>query len=189
MRELALHILDIVENALEADARLVALIVVEDHTMDRLTITVRDDGRGMDAETVHKVRDPFYTTRTTRHVGLGIPLLDAAAKRCAGGLDIQSTPGQGTTITATFQHSHIDRAPLGDMPGTLMGILLREQAFDLSYTHQIRVGACEHIFELDTREIKQQLGDIPLATPAIRRWLGEYIAQSEKGLKEKACQN
>ena len=189
MRELALHILDIVENALEADARHVELVIIEDHAADRLTITVRDDGRGMDAETVHKVRDPFYTTRTTRHVGLGIPLLAAAAERCAGGLDIQSTPGKGTTLTATFQHSHIDRAPLGDMPGTLMGILLREQAFDLSYTHRIRVGSCEHTFELDTREIKQQLGDIPLATPAVRRWLGEYIAQGEKGLKEKACQN
>ena len=189
MRELALHILDIVENALEADAHHVELVVVEDHVTDRLTITVRDDGRGMDAKTVQQVRDPFYTTRTTRHVGLGIPLLDAAAERCAGRLDIQSTPGKGTVLTATFQHSHIDRAPLGDMPGTLMGILLREQAFDLSYTHQIQVRSGKHTFELDTREIKQQLGDIPLATPAIRRWLGEYIAQGERGLEEKACQN
>jgi len=187
MRELALHILDVVENALEANARHIELIVIEDHTTDRLTITVRDDGRGMDAETVQKVRDPFYTTRTTRHVGLGVPLLDAAAERCAGGLDIQSTPGQGTTLTATFQHSHIDRAPLGDMPSTLMGILLREQAFDLSYAHRIRVGTCDHIFELDTREIRQQLGDVPLAAPAVRRWLGEYIAQGERGLEEKAC--
>ena len=189
MRELALHILDVVENALEANACHVELVVVEDHTQDRLTITVRDDGRGMDAETVLKVRDPFYTTRTTRHVGLGIPLLDAAAARCAGGLDIQSTPGIGTTITATFQHSHIDRAPLGDMPGTLMGILLRDQAFDLSYIHRITTGSCQRTFELDTREIKQQLGDVPLAYPAVRRWLGEYVAQGEKGLKEKACQN
>ena len=189
MRELALHILDVVENALEADARHVDLIVVEDHVTDRLTIVVRDDGRGMDAETVRKVRDPFYTTRTTRHVGLGIPLLDAAAERCAGGLDIQSTPGKGTTLTAIFQQSHIDRAPLGDLPGTLMGILLREGVFDLSYTHRVRFESCERTFELDTREIKQQLGDIPLATPAVRRWLGEYIAQGEKRLKEKACQN
>jgi len=189
MRELALHILDVVENALEADARNIELIVLEDYATDRLTITVRDDGRGMDDETMSRVRDPFYTTRTTRHVGLGIPLLDAAAERCAGGLEISSSPGHGTTLTATFQHSHIDRAPLGDMPGTLMGILLREHAFDLSYAHHIRAGSCEHLFELDTQEIKQQLGDLPLATPAVRRWLGEYIAQGERGLKEKACQN
>jgi anti-sigma regulatory factor (Ser/Thr protein kinase) len=189
MRELALHILDVVENALEAEARTIELTVIEDKAADRLTIIVGDDGRGMDAETVHKVRDPFYTTRTTRHVGLGIPLLEAAAERCAGGLDIRSAPNKGTTLTATFQHSHIDRAPLGDLPNTLMGILLREQAFDLVYAHHIRVGPCEHFFELDTRELKQQLGDVPLATPAVRRWLGEYIAQGERGLKEKACQN
>jgi anti-sigma regulatory factor (Ser/Thr protein kinase) len=189
MRELALHILDVVENALEAGARTVELTVVEACDADRLTIIVRDDGRGMDAETVSRVRDPFYTTRTTRHVGLGIPLLDAAATRCAGRLEIQSSPGKGTTLTATFQHSHIDRAPLGDMPGTLMGILLREQAFDLKYAHCVRGGSCEQVFELDTREIKQALGDIPLATPAVRRWLGEYITQGEKGLKEKACRN
>jgi anti-sigma regulatory factor (Ser/Thr protein kinase) len=189
MRELALHILDVVENALQAEARHIELTVVEDHVADRLTITVRDDGRGMDAETVLKVRDPFYTTRTTRHVGLGIPLLDAAAQRCAGGLDIQSAPGKGTTLTATFQHSHIDRAPLGDLPSTLMGILLSQQAFDLKYAHQIRVESSEYTFELDTREIKEQLGDVPLATPAVRRWLNEYIVQGERGLKEKACQN
>jgi anti-sigma regulatory factor (Ser/Thr protein kinase) len=189
MRELALHILDVVENALEADARHVDLIVIEDQIADRLAITVRDDGRGMDAESVRKARDPFYTTRTTRHVGLGIPLLDAAAERCAGGLEIQSSPGKGTTLTATFQYSHIDRAPLGDMPGTLMGILLRESAFDLSYTHRIRSSSGEFTFELDTLEIKQQLGDVPLTYPAVRRWLGEYIAQGERGLKEKACLN
>jgi hypothetical protein len=75
------------------------------------------------------------------------------------------------------------------MPGTLMGILLRAQAFDFSYAHRIRVGVCERFFELDTREIRQQPGDAPLATPAVRRWLGEYVAQGQRGLEEKACQN
>ena len=115
MRELALHILDVVENALQAGARTIELIVLEDYGLDRLTITVRDDGRGMDAETVKKVRDPFYTTRMTRHVGLGIPLLDAAAERCAGGLEIQSTPGRGTTLTATVHRmitTSIDCSPM-----------------------------------------------------------------------------
>jgi anti-sigma regulatory factor (Ser/Thr protein kinase) len=189
MRELALHILDIVENALEAGAHQVELVIIEDRVTDRLRITVRDDGRGMDAETVLKVRDPFYTTRSTRHVGLGIPLFAAAAERCAGGLEIQSTPGKGTAITATFQHSHIDRAPLGDMPSTLMGILLRDQAFELSYTHRMRTASCKRTFHMDTREIKQRLGDIPLSYPAVRRWLSEYIAQGERELEERACQN
>ena len=184
MRELALHILDIVENALQADAHHVKLSIVEDRNADRLTITVQDDGRGMDAETVAKVRDPFYTTRSTRHVGLGIPLLEAAAERCAGELAIQSKPGQGTTVTAVFQHSHIDRAPLGDLPSTLMAILLHERPTDLEYTHCIVEGASERAFELDSRHIKQQLGDVPLSYPPVRRWLSEYIAQGEQHLKE-----
>jgi anti-sigma regulatory factor (Ser/Thr protein kinase) len=189
MRELALHILDIVENALEADAHQVELTVIEDRARDQLWISVRDDGRGMNAETVRKVRDPFYTTRTTRHVGLGIPLFAAAAERCAGELDIQSTPGKGTEIRARFQHSHIDRAPLGDLPGTLMAILLSDRSFDLSYTHRIRAHSCEHTFDFDTREIKQQLDGVPLSYPAVRQWLSEYIVQGERGLKEKTCQN
>ena len=189
MRELALHILDIVENAIDAHAHHIDLSVVENLDEDRLQITVQDDGQGMDAEMVKRVRDPFFTTRSTRHVGLGIPLFAAAAERCRGELAIQSTPGQGTIIGATFQHSHIDRAPLGDLPSTLMGILLHARPLDLIYTPRIRVESTEHRFELDTREIKQQLGDVPLVYPAVRRWLGEYIAQGEKGLKEKACQN
>jgi anti-sigma regulatory factor (Ser/Thr protein kinase) len=184
MRELALHILDIVENALQADAHRVDLTIVENLNTDRLTISVQDDGRGMDAETVEKVRDPFYTTRSTRHVGLGIPLLAAATERCAGRLAIQSRPGQGTTVTATFQHSHIDRAPLGDMPSTLIAILLHERPCDLKYTHRVVDSSDEHTFELDSRQIKQELGDVPLSYPPIRRWLSEFVAQGEQRLKE-----
>jgi anti-sigma regulatory factor (Ser/Thr protein kinase) len=184
MRELALHILDIVENALQADAHHINLTIVEELNQDRLTITVQDDGRGMDAETVEKVRDPFYTTRSTRHVGLGIPLLAAATERCAGELAIRSRPGQGTTVTATFQHSHIDRAPLGDLPSTLVAILLNERPCDLEYTHRIVEGSSERTFELDSRQIKQELGDVPLSYPLIRRWLSEFVAQGEQRLKE-----
>jgi anti-sigma regulatory factor (Ser/Thr protein kinase) len=184
MRELALHILDIVENAIEANAHHIDLSVVESMDADRLTITVQDDGQGMDAEMVKRVRDPFFTTRSTRHVGLGIPLFAAAVERCGGKLAVQSTPGQGTTITATFQHSHIDRAPLGDMPGTLMCILLRNERFDLRYTHRILEGASERTFELDSGQLLRELGDIPLSHPAVRRWLSEYVAQGEQGLKE-----
>jgi anti-sigma regulatory factor (Ser/Thr protein kinase) len=180
MRELALHTLDVVENAVQAGAHRIALTVVEDIHADRLSITIEDDGRGMDAETVQKARDPFFTTRMTRHVGLGIPLFAAAAERCGGKLDIDSAPGKGTTVMATFQHSHIDRAPLGDMPATLMGILLREEDFDLHYVH--RVGS--RSFELDTAQIKQVLGDMPLTHPQVREWLREFIAQGEQQLKE-----
>lgn len=184
MRELALHILDIVENAIEANAHHIDLSVVENLDEDLLQITVQDDGQGMDAEMVKRVRDPFFTTRSTRHIGLGIPLFAAAAERCGGKLAIQSAPGQGSTITATFQHSHIDRAPLGDMRGTLLCILLRNERFDLRYTHRILDGASERMFELNSGQLLRELGDIPLSHPTIRRWLSETIAQGEQGLKE-----
>ena len=184
MRELALHILDIVENAIEANAHHIDLSVVENLDENRLTITVQDDGQGMDAEMVKRVRDPFFTTRSTRHVGLGIPLLAAAAERCDGELSIQSRPGKGTMITATFRHSHIDRAPLGDMTSTLMCILLRGERFVLRYSHRILDGTSEQTFELDSGQLLQELGDVPLSHPAVRRWLSEYIAQGEQGLKE-----
>jgi anti-sigma regulatory factor (Ser/Thr protein kinase) len=184
MRELSLHILDVVENAIEAGAHHVDLIVVEDLDGDRLRILARDDGRGMDAETVKQARNPFFTTRTTRHVGLGIPLFAAAAERCAGALTINSTPGKGTRIEATFQHSHVDRAPLGDMPGTLMCILMREQDLDVHYTHRVVQHGSECAFELDTAQIKQALGDVPLYLPNVRHWLSEFIAQGEQQLRE-----
>lgn len=186
MRELALHILDVVENAIEAAAQQVDLTIVEDRVADRLTITIRDDGRGMDVETLNRVRDPFFTTRTTRHVGLGIPLFAAAAARCAGGLTIESLAGHGTTVTAAFQHSHIDRAPLGDMAQTLMCILMRGDDLDLHYTHCVISGAhdSEHLFEFNTREIKQELDGVPLSYPDVREWLSEFIVQGEQLLKE-----
>lgn len=184
MRELALHILDIVENAIMARARRIELLVSEDREADLLTIRVADDGHGMDAETLQKVRDPFYTTRTTRHVGLGIPLLAAAAERCDGRLDVESVPGQGTTVTATFRYDHIDRAPLGDLPGTLIGILMRDEPFDLHYTHQVQDSRAPGLktFEFDTAEFRRELGDVPLTYPDVREWLCAFIAEGEQEL-------
>jgi len=184
MRELSLHVLDIVENAIQAGAQHVDLAIVEDLDADRLSITIRDDGRGMDAQMVATARDPFFTTRTTRHVGLGIPLFAAAAERCAGALTIDSAPGRGTTIEAVFQHSHIDRAPLGDMSATLMCILMRDRHVDVRYVHRVFRHCSESAFELDTAQIRQELDDVPLHLPSVRHWLGEFIAQGEQQLKE-----
>jgi anti-sigma regulatory factor (Ser/Thr protein kinase) len=185
MRELSLHILDLVENAIEAGARHVDLTICEDLDADRLTISTADDGCGMDVGAVQRTRDPFYTTRLTRHVGLGIPLFAAAAERCAGNLTVQSAPGRGTTVTATFQHSHIDRAPLGNMGATLMCILMRGQDFELRYAHRIVEHGRERAFDFDTAQIRRQLGDLLLSYPAVREWLVEFIAQGEEQLKER----
>ena len=123
MKELSLHILDIAQNSVKAGATLIQITIEEDTVADTLRITVADNGCGMDKDLLQRVRDPFTTTRTTRKVGMGIPLLEAAAVQCGGGLDIQSQPGVGTTLTAWFGLSHIDRAPVGDMPGT-MGVIV-----------------------------------------------------------------
>jgi len=129
--ELSLHILDVLENAIEASATRVELSIEEDLEGDRLAIEVVDNGKGMDEGTLARVLDPFFTTRRTRHVGLGLPLFAAAAERCNGALHVESQVGQGTRVVATFQHSHIDRAPLGDVKGTLLAFLMAERPVDL----------------------------------------------------------
>ena len=177
MRELSLHILDVLQNSLEAGATLVELVIEEDLAADRLEITVRDNARGMDDATLAKVVDPFYTTRKTRHVGLGIPLFRAAAERCNGDLTIISQVGEGTILRATFQHSHIDRAPLGDMTGTLLTFILGGVC-DLSYSHRVN----GRQFGLSTVEIRSELGDVSLSHPAVREWLRETIAEGERSL-------
>jgi hypothetical protein len=180
VRELSLHILDVLQNAREAGASLVKLTIDENVAADRLTITVEDNGRGMSEEMQKRALDPFFTTRTTRHVGLGLPLLAAAAERCDGGLKIASVLGQGTTVTAAFRRSHIDRAPLGDMTGTVVSFLMGEPVCDLVYHHR-RDG---DEFTLDTREVQQELGEVPLSHPAVREWLREYISEAEASLVE-----
>jgi hypothetical protein len=134
----------------------------------------------MDAETVRRAVDPFFTTRTTRHVGLGLPLLAAAAQRCEGSLTIESTPGRGTLVQATLRRSHIDRAPLGDLPGTLVAFLLGGdgQGPQLKYRH--RLG--DSVFELDTADLRAELGGLPLSYPPVREWLYAFVTQGEAGL-------
>jgi len=178
MRELSLHILDALENSLEARAAVVDLIIEEDLAADWLTITIQDDGRGMSEDQLARIFDPFFTTRETRHVGLGIPLFKAATERCNGELTIESQLGKGTTLRATFQHSHIDRAPLGDITGTLMAVILSGSC-DLHYTHKVN----GREFAFSTKDIRSELDNIPLTHPAIRNWLRDFIVEGEKSLE------
>jgi hypothetical protein len=190
MLELALHVLDILQNAVEAGATRVDLAIVEDEGADRLSITVRDNGRGMDEQTARQVLDPSYTTRTTRHVGLGLPLYGAAAETAGGGLAVHSRPGEGTTVEAVFQLSHPDRQPLGDMQGVLLAFLLSERAPDLSYIHRVvrhpgdrrrTPGGAE--FTFDTTVIRAELDGVPLSQPLVVQWLAEFIAEGEQSLR------
>ncbi len=184
MRELALHLLDIAENSLAAGAKNVTLAVEEDTQHDRLRLSVQDDGRGMDEKTAAAVVDPFVTSRTTRKVGLGIPLLKAAAEACQGGLTIVSAVGQGTRLECEFQHSHIDRMPLGDLAGTVLALVTTAPQIHWVYRH--RVDAQEFVF--DDKVIKETLGEVPLTEPEIlgfvRGLLEQGIAEVQASLPE-----
>ncbi|HEY3314579.1 MAG TPA: ATP-binding protein [Bacillota bacterium] len=181
MRELALHLLDLLQNSAEAGADQVDLSIEEDPARDALRLVVTDNGRGMDAETRRRVLDPFFTTRKTRPVGLGLPLFEAAARRCNGGLEIESAPGAGTTVTATFQRSNIDRAPLGDLPTTLAVFLAGHAGLDLRYRH--RLG--DRGFVFDSRAVHERLGEVGFDHPLVADWvkghLSEALANLQKG--------
>lgn len=173
MRELSLHILDIVQNSLAANSSFITIIVDEQIFSDRLTIIVEDNGKGMSAETLQKALDPFFTTRTTRKIGLGIPLLKANAEACGGGFELISTLGQGTKLTAWFKHSHIDRVPLGNMVQTIIAIIQGIQSCDLRFI-QKRNGDS---FFLDTRDLRAQLDEVPLDNPLVLNWTKEYLQE------------
>jgi hypothetical protein len=193
MLELALHILDVLQNAVEAGAENVSLTLVEDWTVGWLTITVTDDGRGMDAGTLARVADPFYTTRSTRHVGLGLPLLKMAAGAAGGTLSLRSSPGHGTTVQSLFRLSHPDRQPLGDMAATLLAFLLSGRSVRLNYLHRL-VGSSgdgsqpvlrtpqESSFEFDSAEIRAELEGLPLNHPLVARWLAGFLRDGEANL-------
>lgn len=178
MRELSLHILDLLENAVEAGASRIDLSIREDLQADWMVIEIADDGCGMRKEWIEKVLDPFCTTRKTRHVGLGLPLFSEAARRCGGNLTIQSKPEKGTRVTATFRHGHIDRAPLGDIPAALLAILLSERPVDLNYCHQ--VGLRE--FRFDSSEIRKELEEVPMNHPKVRDWIFQLLQEGEASL-------
>lgn len=179
MRELSLHILDIAQNSISAKAECLRIVVIEDMVADRLTIKIKDDGIGMDAETVRRVIDPFYTTRTTRKVGLGIPLFKSSAEQCGGYFEIKSQLGAGTEITAVFKHSHIDRVPLGDMPETLVTIINACESMDMIYTHTVN----NETFTLNTKEIRKLLDGVPINNLDVITWLREYITEGLQEIK------
>lgn len=181
MRELSLHINDIVENSIQADATLINILIHEDHTSDLLTIKIVDNGKGIPEEKLRNITDPFETSRTTRRVGLGLSLLEAAAKRCEGSLQIRSNT-KGTEVTATFKHSHIDRAPVGNMVDTLLTIIISlKDNTDLVYEHRID----DKAFTFDTREVRSILGkEIPLNQLEVLSWIKDTIHEELLNLTE-----
>jgi len=178
MEELSLHILDIVQNSISAGATLIEVSIIEDEENDTLTITVNDNGCGMEEEVLKKVTDPFTTGRKTRRVGLGIPLLKLAAEMTGGNISLWSEVGVGTKISAVFGLSHIDRQPLGDIASTMHQLIIMNEQTDFLYLHK----AGEKEFLLDTREIKKVLDGVSLKEHEVMLWLLDFIKENEESL-------
>ncbi len=177
MKELSLNILDISQNSITAGASLVEILLIEEKD-GWLTLTIRDDGCGMSEETLRTVMDPFYTTRTTRKVGMGIPLLKLAAEQTGGRVAIESvsekvSENHGTTITATFDTKHIDMTPLGDVIETIVTILQGHPEIDYLFIHKTPL----FNVEMDTREMRAVLGDVSFAEPLILEWVRGYLSE------------
>lgn len=176
MKELSLNILDIAKNSVTAGATCIEITVTE--TPQRLSITVGDNGCGMTPEFVARVTDPFTTTRTTRKVGLGIPLLKMEAQMSGGDLTITSQVGEGTTVSAWFDPGNIDMPPLGDLNSSILTLIQGSPEIDFVFTHARGAGS----YTLDTREIREIMGDISLAEPEILAWLGDFLQENEASL-------
>ena len=184
MKELSLNVLDIAQNSVVAGAHHIRIGLADSAGRDRLEISVEDDGHGMEAEFLKRVSDPFFTTRTTRKVGMGIPLFKMAAEMSGGAFIMESAPGAGTKVRAEFQRSHIDRPPVGSMPDTIAVLIAGNPAIRLTYRLTTDIG--EFVFDTDTirKELGAELGmdDIPLDMPEVIRWIREYIRESEMEL-------
>lgn len=179
MEEISLHVLDIVENSLSASATLIKVIVDENTALDVLSIVIEDNGKGMSKEFLSKVTNPFVTTRTTRNVGLGIPLFMQGAKQAGGDFIINSELGKGTRICATYKLSHIDRPPIGDMSGTIQALVICNPDIDFEYIRKYD----ENEFVLDTRKLREVLGsEVPLNSPMVQEWIREYLHEGEDEL-------
>lgn len=178
MRELSLNVMDVAQNSVRAEATLVRISVTESDKDDHLTIEIADNGCGMTQEQVQQVIDPFFTTRTTRKVGLGVPLFKLSAEQTGGSFDIQSEKGVGTTTTASYVKSHVDMTPLGDINSTVKILIQCNPQIDFVYTCTTDNGS----FTLDTRELREVLGDVSLDTPDVLLWIGDYLEENTKNI-------
>ena len=174
MTEIALNVLDVAENSVRAGATLIKVTVKADTVADRMYIYIEDNGCGMTPEQIAQVEDPFFTTRKTRKVGLGVPFFKYAAQCTGGDFKITSTVGCGTTVEAIFVLSHIDRMPLGDMCATMHTLITFNTEIDFIYTYAID----ERSFTLDTREFKEILEGVPLNSPEVSQYIEEYLAEN-----------
>jgi len=173
LQELALHIVDIGENSIRAEAANIWILIDEDDAQDRIAIEIRDDGVGMDEETLERALDPFYTTKKVRRVGLGLPMLKEASRRAGGDLSLISAPSSGTRVRVDFQKSHWDRQPLGDVPGAIMTLVAGNPGINIHYRHECN----GKVFKFETADIRDILGDVPLNNAEVLSFIKEYVRE------------
>ena len=180
--EISLHILDIVQNSIKAGADFVEISLFVCTVTSRLQLTVQDNGCGMNKEQLAHCINPFFTTRTTRRVGLGIPFLKQSAECTGGTFTIISEEGAGTRITADYHMDHIDCIPLGDINATIYSLIIMNKERDFYYRYRVD----EREFILDTRQIKEIMGEISVETPEVAFFLRTYLDENKK---EVDCEN
>lgn len=184
MKELSLNILDIAMNSVKAGAKNIAITLEEND--ERLCIVIEDDGCGMTKEQVEKLSDPFYTTRTTRKVGMGVPLFKLAAEQTGGSLEIESVPvsenqkSHGTKVTAVFNKKHIDNTPLGDLTATIITLIQGNPDIDYLFTHKIN----GKIISLSTKDMRSELGEVSLSNAEVLDWIKAYLSEQYEAESE-----
>jgi signal transduction histidine kinase len=179
MSELSMHIIDIIQNSMAAQAKTIHCKLKDSLKEDIISILISDDGRGMTPEEAEKVQDPFYTSKKGKRVGLGIPLFKAAAIHCQGNFSLASQKSQGTQIQAVFKKSHIDTPPLGDMATTIHGFLT---TVPLNMEFEITTDSGQ--FTISTAAVKEQTGDLPLTHPEVSKFLRTFITSEIQALYE-----
>ena len=176
MRDLSLHLMDMIQNSITAKATRISILICADRESDLLEMEVKDNGIGMESDSLKNVVNPFTTTRDTRRVGLGIPLLEASANRASGELKITSEKFVGTTVKASFKISHIDRIPLGDLAQTMEGIIIARP--DIEY--DLTLDNKKERFNFNSSDIKRRLGEVPITNFEVIKWIGEYLNDGVK---------
>ena len=171
MQDISMHIIDIIQNSIKAGASLITIIINESPKNDIFAFSIEDNGKGMDKDMLKRVRDPFVTSRTTRKVGLGIPLLEQTCTMCEGSFDMESTPGKGTKVTARMRYGNIDRPPIGDIGGCIYMTIVTNPDLDFVFKYSFN----DSEFVLDTREVKKVLGGVSIADPEVSLWIRDSI--------------
>ena len=174
MEELSYHILDIVQNSFTAGALNVRLEIIDSNKDDILSIIVEDDGKGMNHKEIEIAQNPFYTTKKGKRVGLGIPLLKESCEMCEGRFEIVGEKGKGTKVKAVFKKSHIDRPPMGNLKDTILTLIIGAEKTDIDFIYK-KDGK---IFNLNTKEIKKQIGDLPINNPDVIRFIKGYLDEN-----------